>query len=154
MCVCVCVCAHATISSSSTRSCLRHFRETRCSFTSCSVSFLTVVLRQMTTSTLRVDGYGECELCPFKSHQMDNAQHSCGAENKTKGKTEQKLQVENTFGFFCVFFFFPPRQLNSLLLDVRTQAENILLTGHLELVGEPEVLHLDLKDEHSPRDIY
>lgn len=64
---------------------------------------------------------------------------------------EQKLQVENMCVFFCFFFF---RQLNSLLLDVRTQAENVLLTGHLELVGEPEVLHLDLKHEHSPGDIY
>ena len=46
-----------TISSSSTRSCLRHFRDTRCSLASCSVSFLTVVLRQMTTSTLQGDGH-------------------------------------------------------------------------------------------------
>ncbi len=44
-----------TISSSSTRSCLRHFMETRCSLPSCKVSFLTVVLRQITTSTLRVN---------------------------------------------------------------------------------------------------
>lgn len=41
-----------TISTSSTRSCLRHLTDTRCSLTSCSVSFLTVVLRQITTSTL------------------------------------------------------------------------------------------------------
>lgn len=42
-----------TISSSSTRSCLRHFRETLCSLASCKVSLRTVVLRQMTTSTLQ-----------------------------------------------------------------------------------------------------
>lgn len=42
-----------TISSSSTRSCLRHFRETLCSLASCKVSLRTVVLRQITTSTLQ-----------------------------------------------------------------------------------------------------
>lgn len=41
-----------TISSSSTRSCLRHFRDTLCSLASCRVSLRTVVLRQITTSTL------------------------------------------------------------------------------------------------------
>ena len=42
-----------TISSSSTRSCLRHFTDTLCSLTSWRVSLRTVVLRQITTSTLR-----------------------------------------------------------------------------------------------------
>lgn len=42
-----------TISSSSTRSCLRHFRDTLCSLASCRVSLRTVVLRQITTSTLQ-----------------------------------------------------------------------------------------------------
>lgn len=45
-----------TISSSSTRSCLRHFRDTLCSLASCRVSLRTVVLRQITTSTLQVKG--------------------------------------------------------------------------------------------------
>ena len=73
-------------------------------------------------------------------------------QNKRKDGT--KASSGKYVSIFLRVIFFPPRQLNSLLLDVRTQAENILLTGHLELVGEPEVLHLDLKDEHSPRDIY
>ncbi len=36
-------------------------------------------------------------------------------------------------------------KLNSLLLNVWTQAEDVLLTGHLELIGESEVLHLNLE---------
>lgn len=34
-----------------------------------------------------------------------------------------------------------------LLLDVGTQAEDVLLARHLELVGEPEVFHLNLDVE-------
>ena len=37
------------------------------------------------------------------------------------------------------------RGRGSLLLDVGTQFEHILLASHLELVGEAEVLHLDLR---------
>jgi len=33
---------------------------------------------------------------------------------------------------------------NSLLLNVWTEFEYILLTGHFELVGEAKVLHLNL----------
>lgn len=33
----------------------------------------------------------------------------------------------------------------SLLLDVRTQLENVLLAGRLELVGETEIFDLDLE---------
>lgn len=47
-----------TISSSSTRSCLRHFRDTLCSLASWRVSLRTVVLRQITTSTLARKGEG------------------------------------------------------------------------------------------------
>lgn len=35
-------------------------------------------------------------------------------------------------------------EIDSLFLDVRTQAQNILLTGHLEFIGEPKILHLKL----------
>lgn len=37
---------------------------------------------------------------------------------------------------------------SSLLLNVGTQTQNVLLAGHLELIGEAEILHLDLKVEH------
>ncbi len=48
------------------------------------------------------------------------------------------------------------QKLNSLFLDVWTQAENVLLTGHFELVGEPEILHLNLEVEHrqGEMDVY
>lgn len=36
-----------------------------------------------------------------------------------------------------------------LLLDVGTQTQNVLLAGHLELIGKPEILHLNLKVEHT-----
>lgn len=35
--------------------------------------------------------------------------------------------------------------MNSLLLDVGAQFEYVLLAGHLELVREAKVLHLDLR---------
>lgn len=35
--------------------------------------------------------------------------------------------------------------VNSLLLNVWTEFEDVLLTGHFELVGEAEVLHLNLQ---------
>lgn len=33
----------------------------------------------------------------------------------------------------------------SLFFNIWTQAQNVLLAGHLKLVGEPEIFHLDLK---------
>ncbi|KAF3833063.1 hypothetical protein F7725_026728 [Dissostichus mawsoni] len=55
----------------------RHLSETRCSLASCSVSFLTVVLRQITTSTLRHDGKGSQALMSRASIWM-----SCSREER------------------------------------------------------------------------
>lgn len=59
-----------TISTSSTLSCLRHLTETRCSLTSCSVSFLTVVLRQSTTSTLNKTGAQVRQLLRYDTYLL------------------------------------------------------------------------------------
>ncbi len=73
----------------------------------------------------------------------------CYITNKSPSKLNDKIQTEfmqnaskpeeTAAGF-----------VNSLPLNVGTEFEDVLFTGHFKLVGEAEVLHLNLdKQKHS-----
>lgn len=109
-----------TISTSSTRSCLRHLRDTRCSLTSCRVSFLTMVLRHITTSTL--------------THIRHHVTHWFLLKDFKHHRVSRNFSVVWFFWNFCL-----------LLLDVGTQLENIFLAGCLEFVGETKIFNLNLE---------
>lgn len=76
-----------TISSSSTRSCRRHFRDTLCSLASWRVSLRTVVLKQITTSTL-----------PKKGRRSQTGR-SAMADCRELGNNA----FQNSWSLYCVF---------------------------------------------------
>lgn len=158
-----------TISSSSTRSCLRHLRDTRCSLASCRVSLRTVVLRQITTSTLPgrtrprhllTSGTFPDSLTAF-SFSILKAEilHSSSpypvlfynldilGQPWFQNAKCITLEINNTGGTLGK----QNKSIKSyiLLFYVGAKFQHIFLACHLKLVREPKVLHLYLKDDEK-----